>query len=938
MTLLYSTTSGFWPMFSPDGRYVLAGNGFLKLIDLQTKTEKPIARELKGFLRGGWLNARTILIQHDDATFKGDGFLYAYDVPTGALTLYRNDGNYRGGLFRASGGHWCVVQYHAGLCLDGVWLGPGYNYTDLSEQLCVSNWGTPSRVRLIDTTTRVVTDVVPKVGPNVVRASRDYVAYGYFGPSALRLPDTTQGFVNITGGEGPCKVVFGPLGVKWVVTGAEINGTAYMLARPLGHAQPTAVIFPHAGNQVDAVAVMGNTFRVAGDQTNGHLAIYEASFNDPLTALPVPPPPVKPPVEPPVVARPKITITSYLASGPAPLTSTATWAKEAGSGPITKLSFLSRPLGDSLWDNLTPNGHPLTDPTYDYVFPRSGTYEIGLRAEGPGGMGQTGKQRLVTVSSPEPPIDPPPTTEPPIMQPIAQYPEFVHREIPMVAAAFRAKHGQRPNDPDFAHNAWRLLSEGWTPEDAVADITNPPAGGHGKRQSFPTPVMPYDQFVHTDYPSIINTYRSYYGHEPGDIDYAHLAWRPLAERWTVRDVIHDIKGEPLEDGGHGGAIPPGNLPPPVGTWDGSLGVSGRVMTRGGQIFRPVGISGFVLLKLIVDGKRQQAEDYLGFMLAHRFNFARVLVTGKGWNELKPQAAIAALPDFLAWLKSHGVGAELTTITGSKLFADQDKFTNWEPVVREVGRIGHAAGNATLEAANEFYHGSQSGAIHDTANLRRWCKGLALPWAVGAAKEDEPLEDGYDGAGGSYCTAHLDRGRDYWNQVRRIREIYAIASRHNVPSWDNERIGAADFYQSSRRMNDPVFFLTAGLLDRCFDTPAIHHTNAGLECTIPGGVETLCADAFVRGLTGIVPADWGVLQYQNSGHTSQGSPVASFDGATRCYSFIQGGRGVTCVLGGTNATKIQWANSFQPVETLCDEHATGPESGRTRLIVHRIEKR
>ncbi len=45
------------------------------------------------------------------------------------------------------------------------------------------------------------------------------------------------------------------------------------------------------------------------------------------------------------------------------------------------------------------------------------------------------------------------------------------------------------------------------------------------------------------------------GHEPAIPDFYHNAWRRLRERWTARDIVHDILGEPLEDGGPGGADP-----------------------------------------------------------------------------------------------------------------------------------------------------------------------------------------------------------------------------------------------------------------------------------------------------------------------------------------------------------------------------------------------
>ena len=81
----------------------------------------------------------------------------------------------------------------------------------------------------------------------------------------------------------------------------------------------------------------------------------------------------------------------------------------------------------------------------------------------------------------------------------------------------------------------------------------------------PTPKPPMSQNTNPSYDEFINgpsseaaQVRAAYlrhsgGHEPAISDYYHNAWRRLRERWTLRDILHDILGEPLEDGGAGGA-------------------------------------------------------------------------------------------------------------------------------------------------------------------------------------------------------------------------------------------------------------------------------------------------------------------------------------------------------------------------------------------------
>jgi hypothetical protein len=68
----------------------------------------------------------------------------------------------------------------------------------------------------------------------------------------------------------------------------------------------------------------------------------------------------------------------------------------------------------------------------------------------------------------------------------------------------------------------------------------------------------YDEFINGPESEALQIRAAYMGqlhHKPAIPDYFHWAWRRLRERWTLRDILHDIKGEPLEDGGAGGADP-----------------------------------------------------------------------------------------------------------------------------------------------------------------------------------------------------------------------------------------------------------------------------------------------------------------------------------------------------------------------------------------------
>lgn len=56
----------------------------------------------------------------------------------------------------------------------------------------------------------------------------------------------------------------------------------------------------------------------------------------------------------------------------------------------------------------------------------------------------------------------------------------------------------------------------------------------------------YDQFVKEEAPEVEAAYMQAHGHPPGITDVAHNAWRRLVEGWTHENILHDIKGEPLD--------------------------------------------------------------------------------------------------------------------------------------------------------------------------------------------------------------------------------------------------------------------------------------------------------------------------------------------------------------------------------------------------------
>ena len=67
------------------------------------------------------------------------------------------------------------------------------------------------------------------------------------------------------------------------------------------------------------------------------------------------------------------------------------------------------------------------------------------------------------------------------------------------------------------------------------------------------PVVDYDTFVLHEAPEVATTFAAQHHVPPAASDLYHNAWRRLVEAWTHRDILLDIQGKPLQDGGAGGA-------------------------------------------------------------------------------------------------------------------------------------------------------------------------------------------------------------------------------------------------------------------------------------------------------------------------------------------------------------------------------------------------
>jgi hypothetical protein len=319
-----------------------------------------------------------------------------------------------------------------------------------------------------------------------------------------------------------------------------------------------------------------------------------------------------------------------------------------------------------------------------------------------------------------------------------------------------------------------------------------------------------------------------------------------------------------------------------GAIQGPLRIDGRAFVNDAGTFRPIFTSALSLLARSPDEMR----TFLDWAARTGFNGIRVFAGKLGWASQSAAQAKARLPELLSEAAARGLYVEVTAITDSRDggYDPTDHF-------RAIARIAEQTNNAILEVANEPYHGTQADSIHSANTLLSLGRQTRLPFALGAAQDDESLDMG----GGSFVTAHLDRGRDKWNQVRRVRELAVVGDTTRKPIVNNEPIGAAESAQRGRRESDPSFFFCMGALNRVFEVAGVFHSEAGLNATLPGPVQQACADAFVEG-SRIVPSE-DRLVFKNA--TWADSPVvkARFEETiTRAYTGI-GGSGAWTVLVG-----------------------------------------
>lgn len=333
----------------------------------------------------------------------------------------------------------------------------------------------------------------------------------------------------------------------------------------------------------------------------------------------------------------------------------------------------------------------------------------------------------------------------------------------------------------------------------------------------------------------------------------------------------------------------------------ALQVRGREFyTVDGRKFHWQFITAFQLLDYVADERQGEAEAFLEWAKATGFNGVRVLATAEHLFQLSGTDGRLALTEFFQMLRRYQMRVELVALADT---------LNWSEAQTHEQMAGVAFACAiqsacTLQFANEHWHPSQSPRLRDRAFLSSLAGHTqsGQVYTQSAPQNDEDREPS-----GVYYTRHLDRGRDPWNMVRRVRELEALSAEKNVPVVNGEPIGFGEVHEPGRRLTSPSIAYAFGVLSRIFDVGTTFHCQDCLYARVPGPVQQDAARAFIAGIQDIPTTDR--LQFFNTGW--QDSPVesANFDCVTRVYSGVISLRSYTLLLGLNCAPNIKWRGSW-----------------------------
>jgi hypothetical protein len=587
--------------------------------------------------------------------------------------------------------------------------------------------------------------------------------------------------------------------------------------------------------------------------------------------------------------NPEITIASYdPKEGDAPLQVRAISKLTDPDRRIRTLEWLYRPIGTQSWVVAASSVPENSIQTYSFAQPA--TYEIKLRGVYDGGTAETGLQRLVTVRAAAPggpdPKPKPSGTMATLRTASGRYLNGAPDGLLVV--------GNDPQEFEFLG----LGGEKFAWRGANGKLAAAEDGGGREIRFRSEEVAGGWEIFHLARVEGGITLRA---HDGGLFVCAENAGDGPV-------IVNKQRAGSWETFTPSRPLPPG----PTVKIEGRIRVEGRAFINDGGVFRPCFVSALAILQKNDD----QLNVYLDWASQTGFNGIRVFAGALMWANQTAESARARLPFLLEQCKKRELYCEVTALTDTK-----DGRYDKREHVRVMSDICARVEHTLFEIANEYPHVTQDDETHDVnylMKLRRDVVASSLATAIGASENDEPDSGRVPQA--DWVSLHLDRGRDKWNQVRRVRELENASANYKKPVMNNEPIGAdeRDGGDTGRkqRIGDPAFFFAMGVLNRLFEVGGVHHSEHGLKADLPGPNQQACADAYLRGFRAVKTKTR--LSFQNAGWA--GSPVqgAAFDaGVVRAYSGLatDGSENLLVLVGLTGDPRLQMQNGWRLGETV-----------------------
>ncbi len=417
--------------------------------------------------------------------------------------------------------------------------------------------------------------------------------------------------------------------------------------------------------------------------------------------------------------------------------------------------------------------------------------------------------------------------------------------------------------------------------------------------------MPEPQITDAEFTNAGGRIEHHYAQRPDRYAERRVRTNPLSYRWMVDYYVIRRNGADHETAIReverrmqvaAGEI----LPAPV---HGRLRVSGRLLRDDrGWPFVWRFCTGFRLLEQIAHGREEEASRFLDWASETGFNGVRVLSMASGVFALSPLEGLTVLPRLLRLAADRGLYVEVVALADTASVA-----VNLRGHVEQVASIVRYSENGLLQVANEHYHITQDSRLHDLTFLASLAPTTTIGenlFTVSPAQDDEAVAPE-----GQYMTRHLDRSRDTWNMVRRVRELENVSAATGKPVINDEPIGAAEEDIAGRRMSDPQVFFTFGALGRLVGVGSTFHFEDGLHARLPGPRQQSCAGAFIQG-THIMPEE-ATPTFKNAGWADSPVKSADFTKVVRAYSAIGGTAGWTVLVGLSGDPHVEWQNGWRP---------------------------